>query len=131
VGGLEAMLTGSGIQIVKLWLDISREEQAKRLKARTSDPLKALKVSPLDGEAQKRWDDYTAARDEMLTRTHTDGAPWTIVHTDHKKASRLNIMRYLLQVLAPKLVTKSIKKADPDVLFTFEPAALTDGRLER
>src|SRR3954468_15752707 len=85
---LEAMLVGSGLQIVKLWLDISREEQAKRLKARTTDPLKALKVSPLVAEAQKRWDDYTSARDEMLTRTHTEVAPWTVVHTDHKKASR-------------------------------------------
>ena len=131
VGAFEAMLTGSGLQIVKLWLDISREEQAKRLKARTSDPLKALKVSPLDGEAQKRWDDYTSARDEMLTRTHAEGAPWVVVHTDHKKASRINIMRHLLRVLAPKSVAKGVSKPDPDVLFTFEPAALTDGRLER
>ena len=131
VGALEAMLAGSGIQIIKLWLDISREEQAKRLKARTSDPLKALKVSPLDAEAQKRWDAYTSARDEMLIRTNTEATPWTVVHTDHKKASRINIMRHLLLVLAPKRVTKGIHKPDPQVLFPFEPEALTDGRLER
>ena len=131
VGGFEAMLTGSGVQIVKLWLDISRNEQAKRLKARTTDPLKALKVSPLDAEAQKRWDAYTSARDEMLIRTHTEGAPWTLVHTDHKKAARLNIMRHLLKVLAPKSVTKGVKAPDPKVLYAFEPATLTDGRLER
>lgn len=131
VSPFEAMLTGSGVQIVKLWLDISREEQAKRLKARLTDPLKALKVSPLDAEAQKRWDDYTKARDEMLTRSHTDVAPWTIVHTDKKKAARLNIMRHLLKVLAPKDVAKGVRKTEPDVLYGFEAAAIGDGRLER
>ena len=131
VPAFEAMLTGSGVQIVKLWLDISRAEQAKRLKSRTSDPLKALKISPLDAEAQKRWDEYTKSRDEMLTRSHTNVAPWTIVHTDRKKAARLNIMRHLLKVLAPKSVTKGVRKTDPDVLYTFEAAAIGDGRLER
>jgi polyphosphate kinase 2 len=131
VPGFEAMQVGSGIQIVKLWLDISRHEQAKRLKARTTDPLKTLKISPLDAVAQAKWDDYTKARDEMLMRTHTDVAPWTIVHTDKKQTARVNIMRHLLKVLAPKDVAKSVKKPDPDVLFTFEAAALRDGRLER
>ncbi len=131
VGGFEAMLVGSGVQIVKLWLDISCEEQAKRLKDRTADPLKALKVSPMDAVAQKKWDEYTAARDQMLRRTHTAAAPWTVVHTDHKKAARLNITRHLLRVLAPKDVVKSVKKPDPDVLYGFEAAALEDGRLER
>jgi polyphosphate kinase 2 len=127
----ETMLVGSDIQIVKLWLDISKDEQAKRLKARTTDPLKALKVSSLDAEAQARWDPYTTARDEMLRRTHTKDAPWYIVHTDDKKAARVNIIRHLLRRLASKDIAKSVKKPDPDVLFEFEPAALEDGRLER
>jgi len=127
----ETMLVGSNIQIVKLWLDISKDEQAKRLKARTTDPLKALKVSSLDAEAQVRWDPYTVARDEMLRRTHTKDAPWFIVHTDDKKAARVNIIRHLLRTLASKDIAKSVKKPDPDVLFVFEPAALEDGRLER
>ena len=131
VPGFEAMLAGNGVQIVKLWLDISRDEQAKRLKARTTDPLKTLKISPLDAVAQAKWDDYTNARDEMLMRTHTHAAPWTIVHTDHKKVARLNIMRHLLKALAPQDVAKAIQKPDPQVLFTFEAAALKDGRLER
>ena len=71
------------------------------------------------------------ARNQMLRRTHTSDAPWTIVHTDDKEKARLNIMRHLLKVLAPKDVAKSVKKPDPDVLFTFETAALEDGRLER
>jgi polyphosphate kinase 2 len=131
VPGFEAMLVGSGVQIVKLWLDISRDEQAARLKARTKDPLKTLKISPLDAVAQEKWDDYSQARDQMLTRTHTEVAPWTVVHTDKKKAARINIMRHLLKVLAPKEVAKSVEAPDPKVLFTFEPPALKDGRLER
>ena len=129
--GFEAMLVGSGLKVVKLWLDISREEQAQRLKARESDPLKALKVSPLDGAAQKKWDDYSDARDQMLRRTHTDQAPWTIVHTDKKKAARIAVMRHLLRALAPKDVAKDVPKPDPKVLFKFAADAVTDGRLER
>jgi polyphosphate kinase 2 len=127
----EAMVIGSGLKVVKLWLDISREEQAQRLKARKTDPLKALKVSALDDVAQEKWDAYTEARDEMLKRTHTLEAPWIIVRTDHKKKARLNTMRYLLKELAPKAVAKGVGKPDPEVIFRFETEALTDGRLER
>ncbi len=127
----ERMLVGSGVQVVKLWLDISRKEQAERLKARQTDPLKALKVSPLDAVAQEKWDDYTVARDEMLRRTHTAEAPWTIVHTDKKKKARANIMRHLLKQLAPPRIADQVEAPDPEVLYTFEPDALTDGRLER
>lgn len=126
----ERMLSHSGVQIVKLWLDISQGEQAKRLEARTTDPLKALKVSPLDAVAQEKWSDYSAARDEMLKRTHTVEAPWTIVHTDDKKIARINIIRHLLKVLAPPEIADGVAPPDPAVVFTFEPAALSDGRLE-
>ena len=131
VSGFETMLVGSGLKVIKLWLDISREEQAVRLKARKSDPLKALKVSSLDAVAQDKWDAYTQARDDMLTRTHTVEAPWITVRTDHKKKARLNTMRYLLKVLAPKTIAKGVDKPDPKVVFEFEVTALTDGRLER
>ncbi len=129
--GFEHMLLDSGTRLVKLWLDISREEQAQRLKARETDPLKALKVSPLDGAAQKKWDDYTDARDQMLRRTHTAEAPWVIVRADHKKTARLNVIRHLLNVLAPKAIAKKIEKPDPEIVFEFEAAALNDGRLAR
>ena len=126
----EAMLAENGLRIVKLWLDISKEEQAKRLKARTTNPLKALKISSLDAVAQAKWDEYSAARDQMLRRTHADEAPWTIVRTDSKKAARIAIMRHLLKVLAPKDIAKAVPKPDPKVLFEFELEALADGRLE-
>ncbi|MDP8916909.1 MAG: polyphosphate kinase 2, partial [Pseudomonadota bacterium] len=67
----ERMLTESGVTLIKYWLDISKPEQAKRLEKRRSDPLKRLKVSALDGVAQEKWEAYSAARDEMLSRTHT------------------------------------------------------------
>jgi polyphosphate kinase 2 len=73
----ERMLTGDGIVLIKLWLDISRAEQARRLEARRRDPLKRFKLSSLDAEAEARFDAYSAARDRMLAETHTDHAPWT------------------------------------------------------
>ena len=126
----EAMLVENGVRIVKLWLDISKDEQAKRLKARLDDPLKTLKISSLDSVAQKKWDAYSDARDQMLRRTHTDDAPWTIVHTDKKKEARLAIMRHLLRTLAPKDIAKDVKKPDAAVLYRFDVDALKDGRLE-
>ncbi len=127
----EEMLVESGIKLVKLWLDISREEQADRLKARREDPLKALKTSPLDDVAQEKWDDYSAARDEMLTRTHNAAAPWTCVVTDKKKVARLNIMRHVIRAIAPDKIAKSVARPDPAVLSPFEIDAISDGRLNR
>lgn len=131
VPGFEAMLVGDGIRLVKLWLDISREAQAERLESRRSDPLKALKISALDAVAQSKWDDYTVARDTMLTRTSTPDAPWVCVHADHKKRARRAIIRHLLRQLAPKEIAKGIDAPDADTLFTFEASAIGDGRLER
>lgn len=127
----EAMLEEANIRLVKLWLDISRKEQAERLDARREDPLKILKVSDLDGEAQKRWKDYSEARNEMLMRTSTAMAPWWCVHTDHKKAARLNVIRHLLHTLAPHEVSHDFAPPDPDVLYRFDESALKDGRLEK
>ncbi|PZQ65696.1 MAG: polyphosphate kinase 2 [Phenylobacterium zucineum] len=127
----EQMLVAGGVQIVKLWLDISRDEQAKRLKERATDPLKALKVSPLDGVALEKWDDYTRARDDMLARTHCPEAPWWIIRTDKKSEARANIMRHLLKLLAPPHIADTVEAPDPKVVFPFETAALTDGRLAR
>jgi polyphosphate kinase 2 len=127
----EHMLLNGGVQIVKLWLDISRKEQAERLEARRTDPLKALKTSPLDAVAQEKWDDYTAARDEMLSRTHTAEAPWYVVHTDRKKSARVAVLRHLLRHLAPPEIADGVLPPDPHVLYEFDVSAFTDGRLER
>ncbi len=120
----ERMLTDSGIVLVKLWLDISREEQAERLAARVEDPLKRFKVSSLDAEAQTRWDAYSAARDRMLTETDHPAAPWTVVATDHKKTARLNIIRHILRAMGGP--GAAALAPDRDVVF---PAAKAKGRL--
>jgi polyphosphate kinase 2 len=127
----ERMLTEADIKIVKFWLDISKAEQAARLQARRDDPLKILKVSDLDGVAQKEWKAYSKARDIMLTRTHTAFAPWMVVHTDKKKKARIAVMRHLLHELAPYDIRKEIDPPDPQVLYMFEEDALSDGRLEK
>eukprot|EP01035_Chromulina_nebulosa_P000805 gene805-biopygen684 len=98
----ERMLVSSGVKLVKFWLDISPDEQAKRLKARRTDPLKVFKTSPLDDVAEAKWDDYTAARDEMLRRTDSDEGPWICVRADHKKPARLNILRAALAPSTPR-----------------------------
>ena len=126
----ERMLVETDIRIVKIWLDISKQEQADRLDARRKDPLKLLKVSELDGVAQKEWKAYSKARDEMLLRTHSSSAPWICVHTDHKKRARLGILQHLLHTLAPSDIAKGVPEPDSKVVYTFEPAAIGDGRLE-
>ena len=125
----EEMLVESGLKLVKLWLDISQGEQAERLKARREDPLKALKTSPLDDVAQEKWADYSAARDEMLRRTHTVSGPWTCVVTDKKKAARINILRQVVRAIAPDEIAGGVAEPDPAVLFPFEIAAIAGGRL--
>jgi len=127
----ERMLVESGITLIKLWLDISKKEQADRLEARRTDPLKALKVSDLDAVAQKKWKAYSAARDTMLERTHNSIAPWHCVRADHKKPARLAIIRHLLQRVAPPEVIAAMDPPDPDILFPFTPEAAADGRLAR
>ena len=116
----EKMLTASGIVLIKFWLDISKDEQAKRLAERMTDPLKRFKVSSLDAEAQARWDAYTEARDRMLAETHSRAAPWMVVATDDKKTARLNIIRHILHRLdRPGL---EAKKPDKDVVFAADHA---------
>jgi len=126
----EQMLEEAGIRLVKLWLDISKKEQAERLDARRQDPLKALKVSDLDAQAQKRWKEYSNARNEMLVRTSSAISPWFCVHTDHKKEARLNIIRHILHRLAPHDIRHGIDPPDDKILYRFEDSALHDGRLE-
>jgi len=127
----ERMLEEAEIRIVKIWLDISKAEQAERLDARRDDPLKTLKVSDLDAVAQDKWKEYSKARDEMLTATSTAVAPWTCVKADKKKPARLNVIRHLLHTLAPGHIHGDIDPPDSAILFPFEVAATSDGRLAK
>lgn len=111
----ERMLADDGVKLIKLWLDISKGEQAKRLEARVEDPLKRFKVSSLDAEAQARWDAYSAARDRMLEETDSEAAPWTVISTDDKKTARLNIIRHVLRAIGGP--GAEVEKPDGDVVF--------------
>jgi polyphosphate kinase 2 len=128
---VERMLVENGIRIIKIWLDIDRDEQKERLAARHDDPLKVLKISDMDAVAQDRWKDYSAARDTMLVRTHLPVAPWHVVRANHKKPARLAVMRHIIRTLAPPAVAEEIDGPDPKIFFPFDEQALTDGRLAR
>jgi len=93
----ERMLVRSGITLVKYWFSITDEEQHLRFLMRIRDPLKQWKLSPMDLESRRRWEDYTAAKEEMLSRTHIPEAPWWVVEGVNKKKARLNCIHHLLQ----------------------------------
>ena len=95
----ERMLIRSGIQLVKYWFSISDDEQESRFISRIHDPLKQWKLSPMDLESRRRWEAYTVAKEAMIERTHTDDAPWWIVHADDKKRARLNCIDHLLSLV--------------------------------
>ena len=92
----ERMLVRSGVQLIKYWFSISDDEQHLRFLGRIHDPLKQWKLSPMDLESRRRWEDYTKAKEEMLSRTHIPEAPWWVVHAVDKKKARLNCISHLL-----------------------------------
>ena len=119
VPDLERMLVRSGIILVKYWFSISDEEQHFRFKARIRDPLKQWKLSPMDLESRRRWEQYTKAKEAMLARTHIPEARWWIVEGDDKKRARLNCIHHLLSQVpykdvphAPVVLPKRVHHAN-------------------
>lgn len=92
----EKLACTSGIILLKYWLEVSPEEQTRRLKCRIDDGRKIWKLSPMDIESYSRWDEYTKARDEMIAASDTPWAPWYVARSDDKKRARLNIITHLL-----------------------------------
>ncbi|MDZ8171657.1 polyphosphate kinase 2 [Microbacterium xanthum] len=92
----EKMLIDSGIHLTKFWFSVSRTEQRTRFAMRQLDPVRQWKLSPMDIASLDRWEDYTAAKEEMFRRTDKKHAPWTIVRSNDKKRARLNAMRFFL-----------------------------------
>lgn len=99
VPAFENMLVDDGIHLFKLWLNVGRAEQLRRLLKRESDPLKQWKLSWIDVEGLRRWDKYTNAIADTLTRSHSPEAPWTIVRSDDKRRARLSAIRSVLCAL--------------------------------
>src|SRR5436309_2396310 len=92
----ERMLVRSGIILLKYWFSITDDEQQFRFNVRIHDPLKQWKLSPMDVESRRRWEDYTRAKELMLERTHIPEAPWWVVEAVDKKRARLNCISHLL-----------------------------------
>ena len=122
----ERMLAGSGILIVKYYLDISRKVQKHRLEARRHDPLKQWKISPIDDKAVKHWDDYSAARDTMLRGSDSGTAPWVVVRADDKKAARLAVIRDIIGRIAYRDADRGLAHPDQAVLRRFDPTQIGD-----
>jgi len=93
----EELMVRSGIILIKYWLEVSMEEQTRRLEARIDDGRKIWKLSPMDLKSYNRWYDYSRARDEMFAATDTRHAPWHVAHSDDKRRARLNIISHLLR----------------------------------
>ncbi len=129
----EKLLLHSGIKILKYYLDISKGEQKKRLKERALDPLTRWKLSPVDDAAQKEWDEYSEARNIMFERTHMSAAPWHVVHTDDKLQARLNVIRDMLTQLPYEGKDERIRinPPDPNIVLSYVPEALKDGRIAK
>lgn len=127
----EELLVHCGIVLVKYYLDISKDEQKKRLKQRHDDPLSQWKLSPIDAEAVEHWKDYSDARNEMLMRTHSTIAPWTIVKADDKPSTRVALIRDLLTKFEFKGKDRKADLPNPDIVFKFNETAITDGLLAK
>ena len=93
---LERMLVNSGVHIIKFWFSVSQREQLNRFAARETDPVRRWKLSPTDLASLDKWDDYTAAKEDMFAATDTNVAPWIVVKSNDKKRARINAMRYVL-----------------------------------
>ena len=93
---VEKAIVDSGVMLLKYWLEVSPEEQTRRLEARIDDGRKIWKLSPMDLKSYSRWYDYSRARDDMFAATDTAWAPWFVAHSDDKRRARLNIITHLL-----------------------------------
>jgi polyphosphate kinase len=115
---VEKAMTESGIILIKYWLEVSPDEQTRRLSARIDDGRKTWKLSPMDLKSYSRWFDYSRARDDMFKYTHSEWAPWIVAHSDDKKRARLNIISDFLsrvpykELKRPKVVLPKRQK-DP------------------
>lgn len=131
VPNVEKAIVESGVILLKYWLEVSPEEQTRRLEARINDGRKTWKLSPMDLKSYSRWYDYSRARDDMFVATDTSWAPWFVARSDDKKRARLNIISHLLDNIPYKEVRKEKVKlpkrqepegyVDPHYPFKFIP----------
>lgn len=126
---IEQRLVHADITILKYYLDISRNEQRRRLADRRRDPLTQWKVSPIDAAAQKHWKDYSRARDAMLARTSHELAPWAVVHADDKRLARLALIHDVLSRVDYKGKDRRIAKPNRAIVALYDPSHPKDNHL--
>ena len=125
----ERFAVSEGIHLIKYWLEVSNDEQARRFQARIDDPLRQWKLSPIDLPSRTRWYDYSRARDMMFDATDTNAAPWHVVRSDDKKRARLNCISHLLSVIPYQKVRKEkIKLPQRSKKHAYDDAATLAGR---
>jgi polyphosphate kinase len=113
---LESMLVKNGILLFKFFFSVSKDEQLRRFNARETDPLKQYKISPVDREAQEKWDDYTVRKFQMLNETNRTISPWTIIRSDNKKKARLNCIKTILsKVEYENKISEDQLQIDPEI----------------
>ena len=103
----EGFIIGAGIQLIKIWLEVDKEEQARRMAARIDDPLRQWKLSPMDVKSWSRWYEYSRARDMMFEATDTKASPWHILRSDDKRRARLNCISHILTLIPYKKIARS------------------------
>ena len=128
---VEKYIVDAGIILLKYWLEVGKKEQQRRFEARIKDPLRQWKLSPMDLESFRRWNEYSRARDRMLEATDSKHAPWHIVRSDDKKRARLNCISHLLSMIPYRRVPHEKVKlpkrqkakgyVEPDYPFKFIP----------
>lgn len=123
VVGFEKDLVHQGTVLVKLYFSVTKEEQQRRFDRRRDDPLRQWKLSEIDVQAQEYWDDFTERKYEMLRRTHTSAAPWTVIRSQSKHKARLNAMRMMLDAV-------DYENRNPDLDFVPDPAIVVSGAHE-
>lgn len=123
VVGFEKDLVRQGTILVKLYFSVTKEEQARRFDRRKNDPLRQWKLSEVDLQAQERWDDFTNQKYEMLKRTHSNHAPWTVIRSNNKHLARLNAMRVILNSVP-------YERGETDLDFVPDPAIVISGSRE-
>lgn len=123
VVGFEKDLARQGTIVIKLYFSVTQEEQARRFDRRRNDPLRQWKLSEVDLQAQDRWDDFTEMKYQMLRRTHTNTAPWTIIRSNNKHKARLNAMKVILNSV-------EYERLDPELDFVPDPEIVISGARE-
>lgn len=126
---IEKYLIAGGIQLIKIWLEVSDHEQKRRFEARLKDPLRQWKLSPMDLPSRSKWFEYSRARDLMLKATDTKWAPWHILPSDDKKRARLNCIHHILSLIPHKKVKREkVKLPKRSMKGAYDDQAALKGR---